>query len=37
MFADRPAGRLRECRDGAVAEADRLFATRVVPWCATGF
>ena len=37
-FADLArAGRVRECRDGAVAEADRLFATTVVPWCATGF
>ena len=37
-FADLArAGRLRECRDGAIAAADRLFATPVAPWCSTMF
>jgi predicted acetyltransferase len=31
------AGRLRECRVGAIAAADRLFTTRVAPWCSTMF
>jgi predicted acetyltransferase len=31
------AGRVLECREGAVADADRLFTTAVVPWCSTGF
>jgi predicted acetyltransferase len=37
-FADLArAGRLRECRDGAIDAADRLFSTSVEPWCATMF
>jgi len=37
-FADLAhAGRLRECRDGAVAAADRLFTTPFAPWCSTMF
>ena len=31
------AGRVRECRDGALATADRLFATSVSPFCNTPF
>jgi predicted acetyltransferase len=31
------AGRLRECRDEAIAVADRLFDTRQPPWCSTMF
>jgi len=31
------AGRVGECRPGAVAAADRLFATTVAPWCSTMF
>jgi predicted acetyltransferase len=31
------AGRVRECRSGAIAAADRLFATGVTPWCSTMF
>jgi predicted acetyltransferase len=31
------AGRARECRDGAIAGADRLFATPAAPWCSTMF
>jgi len=31
------AGRVGECRPGAVADADALFATAVAPWCATQF
>ena len=37
-FADLArAGRVGECRPGAVAEADRLFATAEAPWCSTMF
>jgi predicted acetyltransferase len=37
-FADLArAGRVGECRPGAVAAADALFATTVAPWCATMF
>jgi predicted acetyltransferase len=37
-FADLArAGRARECRDGAIAGADRLFATPAAPWCSTMF
>jgi predicted acetyltransferase len=37
-FADLArAGRMGECRPGAVAQADQLFATTVAPWCATMF
>jgi predicted acetyltransferase len=37
-FADLArAGRLRECRAGAIAAADRLFATPAAPWCSTMF
>jgi predicted acetyltransferase len=31
------AGRVGECRPGAVAGADRLFATARAPWCSTMF
>ena len=31
------AGRVVECRSGAVAAADALFATAVAPWCSTMF
>jgi predicted acetyltransferase len=31
------AGRVGECRPGAIAAADGLFATAVAPWCATMF
>ena len=31
------AGRARECRDGAAAVADTLFATAAAPWCSTMF
>jgi len=31
------AGRVGECRPGAVAEADRLFATSTAPWSSTMF
>lgn len=31
------AGRVGECRPGAVAAADGLFATAVAPWCSTMF
>jgi predicted acetyltransferase len=31
------AGRVGECRPGAVAEADRLFATTTAPWSSTMF
>jgi predicted acetyltransferase len=37
-FADLArAGRVGECRDGAIADADRLFATATVPWSSTMF
>ena len=37
-FADLArAGRVGECRPGAVGDADRLFATGVTPWCSTMF
>ncbi len=37
-FADLAgAGRVEECRPGAVAEADRLFATAEAPWSSTMF
>ena len=37
-FADLArAGRLRECRAGAIVAADRLFATPAAPWCSTMF
>ncbi len=37
-FADLArAGRVGECRPGAVAVADGLFATGVAPWCSTPF
>ncbi len=37
-FADLArAGRVRECRDGALIAADRLFATAEAPWCSTMF
>jgi predicted acetyltransferase len=37
-FADLArAGRVGECRPGAVAAADRLFTTSVAPWCSTPF
>ena len=37
-FADLVrAGRARECRDGAAAVADTLFATAAAPWCSTMF
>ena len=37
-FADLArAGRVWECRDGAVAEADRLFSTPSIPWSSTMF
>ena len=37
-FADLArAGRVEECRPGAVAEADGLFATAVAPWSSTMF
>ncbi len=31
------AGRVGECRDGAIECADRLFASNVVAWCSTPF
>ena len=31
------AGRVGECQPGAVADADRLFATAGAPWCSTMF
>ena len=31
------AGRVRECRPGALADADALFATSTVPWNSTPF
>jgi predicted acetyltransferase len=31
------AARVGECRPGAVADADRLFATARAPWCSTMF
>jgi predicted acetyltransferase len=31
------AGRVGECRPGAVADADRLFATATAPWSSTMF
>ncbi len=31
------AGRVRECRDGAILAADRLFATHVPAWSSTMF
>ena len=37
-FADLArAGRVGECRPGAIATADRLFASPVAPWCSTMF
>jgi predicted acetyltransferase len=37
-FADLArSGRVTECRPDAVADADRLFATDVSPWCSTMF
>ncbi len=37
-FADLArAGRVVECRPGAVAAADRLFITASAPWCSTMF
>jgi predicted acetyltransferase len=37
-FADLArAGRVGECRPGAVADADRLFATAIAPWSSTMF
>ena len=37
-FADLiRSGRVGECREGAIAAADRLFATTVAPWCSTMF
>ena len=37
-FADLArAGRVGECRPGAVAAADALFVTAVAPWCSTIF
>ena len=37
-FADLArAGRVGECRPGAIAAADRLFATDAAPWCSTMF
>ena len=37
-FADLArAGRVWECREGAVAEADRLFSTPSIPWSSTMF
>ncbi len=37
-FADLArAGRVRECRPGAIVAADRLFATTAVPWSSTAF
>ncbi len=37
-FADLAnAGRVRECRPGAIAVADRLFASTTPPWCSTMF
>ena len=37
-FADLAlAGRLRECRPGAIAAADRIFASDASPWCSTMF
>ena len=31
------ADRVGECRPGAIAAADRLFATTAAPWCSTMF
>ncbi len=37
-FADLGrAGRVGECREGAIADADRLFMTNAVAWCSTPF
>ena len=37
-FADLArAGRVRECREGGLAAADRLFITAEAPWCSTMF
>jgi len=37
-FADLlNAGRVRECRPGAIAAADRTFASDTAPWCSTMF
>jgi predicted acetyltransferase len=37
-FADLArAGRVGECRPGAIAAADALFATAAAPWCSTMF
>jgi predicted acetyltransferase len=37
-FADLArAGRVRECRPGAIAAADRIFASDTAPWCSTMF
>jgi len=37
-FADLArAGRVGECRPGAVADADQLFATAIAPWSSTMF
>jgi predicted acetyltransferase len=37
-FADLAlAGRVRECRAGAIAAADRIFASDTAPWCSTMF
>lgn len=37
-FADLArAGRVRECRPGAIAAADRIFASDTPPWCSTMF
>ena len=31
------AGRVKECRPGAIAAADRIFASDAAPWCSTMF
>lgn len=37
-FADLAhADRVRECRPGAIAAADRIFASDMAPWCSTMF
>jgi predicted acetyltransferase len=37
-FADLArSGRVRECRPGAIADADRLFASTATAWCSTMF
>ncbi len=37
-FADLVhSGRARECREGAAAAADALFAAAAAPWCSTMF